>query len=358
MDLIYQIHNVGIYIDGKNDIWKKMIILKANEQLDGYEIYKDCIAIEKKFIIKDYSELENRHDCITVPECSRYFTDDIMYSEYVKVAYQIKDNEATYWTSDNTWYIPYVLEALFVQQGMCFVHGAGVCVGKKDGRLLLAFGGIGKTSFVASAVKNENVKLLGDDLIIVSNDGKLYSYPRPFCLYEYHKPLFPNFFNKHDVKFKHITNDMYFSRAVRKLKQLLHFPDDNVYSFLPVSPVRLFPAGKIQIDPIDLNSIYVLRRNEQVNVVKRGMIEVSSAKAKNFALDVILHEWDVGLKIILNQYAQRFESIQNYIDAREKILNSAFSHAESIECIEIPLNMNAVEVSKELNEIILGGLLV
>ncbi len=354
MMLIYQIHNVGIYINTAEKEWCEKIRTNIKVQFDGFEIYNGLREIEYCLYIRNMEELNKRKDAIVVPECSYFYPSNIMRSEYTGVAYQIGDNYVNMWTSEETWYAPYLLEMMFVSQGICFVHGASVAIDRKKGRLLLAFGGIGKTCFIANAVKKENVTILGDDLILVSRTGKLYSYPRPFCLYEYHKRLFPQYFEAHKVKYVHIEDNMYFKRLVRKMKKWFHIKDNSVYHYLTVSPVRLFPENKVEVNPIDLENIYILRRNQASNKAEISNDNIGSEKAAVFALDVILHEWDVGLKVLLNQHAQTYKNIQEYIEARKDILLTAFSVAKKTCVVDIPEKMPAEVVSNELNSLILG----
>jgi len=352
MEFLYQVHNVGIYIDNGDMEWSNRVKQNVKNQFDGFEIYNGIRDIEYKIIIKDMQELDRRNDAVVVPECSYYYDEGIMRSEYVKVAYQILDRDIIMWTFEETWYLLYMLEVLFVKQNMTFVHGASVAVDKKDGKLLLAFGGIGKTCFIANAAKKKRVTMLGDDLILVSNKGELYSYPRPFCLYEYHQALFPQYFKAHKVKYVHIEENMYVKRVFRKLKKILKIKDNNVYSYITVSPVRLFPEEVVQVEPVKLSDIYVLRRNQKVDEISKSDIS-DVEQAVNYALNVILHEWDIGLKVILNQHAQSNVNIVEYIKPRYEILKRAFGYAESVSCIDIPEKMTATDVSSALNDIIL-----
>lgn len=353
MKQIYQIHNIGIFIDTTDKEWSDRIQENIKVQFDGFEIYNGLRNIEYSLFLRNMEELDKRNDAIVVPECSKFYPGEIMRSDYTGVAYQIGDKYVNMWTSEETWYAPYLLEILFVAQGMAFVHGASVAVDGKEGKLLLAFGGIGKTCFIANAAKKKNVTILGDDLILVSKTGELFSYPRPFCLYEYHKALFPQYFKTHKVKYVHIEDNMYFKRFIRKMKKWLHIKDTSVYHYLTVSPVKLFPANKVEVNPVMIKDVYILRRNQASNKVCVGEYNVQPEYAKNFALDVILHEWDVGLKVLLNKHAQTYRNIQDYIQERNDILSEALAHAGSICCVDIPEKMNASDVSLALNKLIL-----
>lgn len=353
MKQIYQIHNVGVFIDDLDIKWETRILENIKVQLDGFEIYNGLRSVDHKLIIKNMEELDARYDAIVVPGCSYYYPEGIMRSEYSGVAYKDDDRNVIMWTSNETWYIPYLLEMLFVKQGITFVHGASVAVNQDEGKLILAFGGIGKTCFIANAAKKEKVTILGDDLILVSDNGELFSYPRPFCLYEYHKDLFPQYFSMNRVKYVHIEDNMYFKRGIRKLKKMFHIKDNCVYSYLTVSPVQLFPKDKIQISPVRICDVYVMRRNQAIDKVEVSDSNIDYEKAANFGLDVILHEWDVGLKIVLNSYAQNNANIYDYIDLRKRIIRDALKNAKNIKYIDIPEKMSAVDVSSELNKLIL-----
>lgn len=354
MKQLYQIHNVGVYIDDNDKAWEEKIEEKIKEQFDGFQIYKGVMPIEQKLIIHNLRDIDDK-EAIVVPECSRFLQDKTFISEYIGVGYRVSANLVDMWTDSETWYAPYLLELLFIQQGITFVHGASVAVDKERGILLLAFGGIGKTCFVAKAAKKERVTLLGDDLILVSSDGRLYSYPRPFCLYGYHKELFPEFFKEHKYRFIHYKSSDYILRIIKKLKEILNIKSNTVYSFLPVSPLRLLPKEKLQIEPVKLEKIYILRRNNSVNKIKCSNID-ENEKAVNFATDVIFHEWDLGMKIILNREAQMYGNIIDYIDLRRKILLDAFQQGCKVQCLDIPENMSATDVSQNLNNIILAGI--
>jgi hypothetical protein len=340
------------YINDENKNWSAIIKKNIKETFDGFEIYNGIRPVECKLIIREMVELDKRNDAVVVPECSYYYPEGIIRSEYVNIAYKVDDKTVTMWTAKETWYAPYLLEVLFQQQGITFIHGASVAVDNTDGKLLVAFGGIGKTCFIANAAKKEGVNILGDDLILVSEDGMLYSYPRPFCLYEYHIPLFPQYFSRNKVRYVNIGEKQYVKKIIRRLKYELHINDKNVYHYITVSPVHLFEIGKIQIEPVPIKDIYILRRNQKCREVASMSIK-EPQKAVNFAMNVIMHEWDIGLKVILNRHAQNFKSFEEYLQPRQEILTKAFSRAKSISCVDIPEKMNATDVSVELNRLIL-----
>lgn len=84
----------------------------------------------------------------------------------------------------------FFVQLLLVTKGMTLVHCAGIDRAG-EGILFPAWGGVGKTSLVAGLLKDPDTRLLGDDFVILAKDARIYSYPLPFSLYDYHAELFP-----------------------------------------------------------------------------------------------------------------------------------------------------------------------
>ena len=92
--------------------------------------------------------------------------------------------------------LPYflpLLQWLLLQKGCSFVHAAAIAL-DGQGVLLPAAGGVGKTAAIRELCNCEGSSFLGDDLVILSEKGKLFSFPKPLFLYPYHRELFPHVF--------------------------------------------------------------------------------------------------------------------------------------------------------------------
>lgn len=77
-----------------------------------------------------------------------------------------------------------VMYLKLAEAGVLFMHASGVARNGK-GYLLPAQGGTGKTTFSIALLEN-GFKLLGDDLLLVdTNSGIVYPYPRPLHLFTY-----------------------------------------------------------------------------------------------------------------------------------------------------------------------------
>lgn len=76
----------------------------------------------------------------------------------------------------------------------CFVHAAGV---SRDGSAILfpSWGGVGKTGIVATLMRQDGWKTLGDDFVILAADGTVYGFPKPMVIYPYHREMLPEAFS-------------------------------------------------------------------------------------------------------------------------------------------------------------------
>jgi hypothetical protein len=90
-----------------------------------------------------------------------------------------------------------VIQWLLLKKQHSFVHGAAVAI-KGQGILLPGWGGTGKTSAIICLLKEvPDTSFLGDDYSIVSDKGRLLSFPKAFFIYPYHRNLFPHLFKIH-----------------------------------------------------------------------------------------------------------------------------------------------------------------
>lgn len=354
MEKVSQLYNIGVFIDNKDTEWKKITKERLNTNLEGFSEYFEGVDTEYSLILKDLEEVRDKKDYIVVPDNAKYYADGTFYSIELRLAYKIEEKSIIFWVTkeyDVTGYTPYLLNYLFEMQNSTFMHGAAISQNNSEGHLIIAFGGIGKTCFIANALKKDDVKLMGDDLIILSEDGTLRSYPRPFCLYPYHKSLFPQFFEGKKFHFEELRPDRYILRIQKKLKFILKIKDSIIYDFIPVSPIRLFHKEKFQKDPVKLKNAYVMRRKSDIDKLEIT-VATDVEKVANFTQNVILHEWSISVRPLNNLFAQRFESFGKYVDKQFQIILNCLLKAEKIYYIDIPEKMNAEMVSAELNKII------
>jgi len=75
-----------------------------------------------------------------------------------------------------------IFQIKLLQRGYTLLH-AGAMSKNKKGSILVGWPGVGKSSTIFGLVENESFKLLGDDSVILSKEGEVYSYPQRVGIY-------------------------------------------------------------------------------------------------------------------------------------------------------------------------------
>lgn len=113
--------------------------------------------------------------------------------------------------------------------GSVFVHAAGVA--KNNVAVIFpSWGGVGKTALVTKLVQEMGWKLLGDDLVIITPEGKCWGFPKPMVLYPYHKGVFPEVFAKGKGPVAPVAMNNWLTKAAIGVKPLLR-PFPNLLQF-------------------------------------------------------------------------------------------------------------------------------
>lgn len=89
-----------------------------------------------------------------------------------------------------------MIQLILAPQGMTMVHAAAAAAPDGGVLLLPGPGGVGKTALLGQLVQHHGYKLLGDDIVILSDQGECYSFPRSFVLKPYHESVYPEVFEK------------------------------------------------------------------------------------------------------------------------------------------------------------------
>lgn len=348
MEIIYQIDDIGIYFDSNNTQWKTNTKSKLHEQLKGFEKLNQQ-KILRKIIMRDYEGVVNllKDKGTIVPESSIY-GDRIFIELELKVAFRISSDKIEFWCHSSSWLsMPFILQMLLVQQNETFVHAAAISY-RGNGILIPAFGGIGKTSFVSQALKKEGVKLLGDDLCIINTRGTMKAYSRPFCLYKYHKELFPEYYKNSKCFF---MKNIRWNRALMKIINKFAGKKICTTTYVTVSPSILFSNEKIEQDEVPITHVYLTQRAR--NITDAKIREVNKEEVANFCVAVISHEWYALSKLLFNYLAQSRQSVGQYFKGLHSTILTAIYNAEKVYEITVPEKLSATDVSKVLNSIIL-----
>lgn len=358
--MYYRVNNIDIEIHPSDSYWMSQTHRAVDRQLDGFQIHSQSDTLASyKINIRDYTKLPvAKNQAWTIVPHYCYYSNGIYVDIQQKIALGFDDCILDVWTiaGSRNISIPFLIQSLLLTQNKTYVHGAAVDV-EGCGVLLPAFGGIGKTSFISQAVKRKGVRTLGDDMIIVTDQGKLEPFLRPFVLYKYHKPLFPEFFAENQIKYKPLTLTWRIYNRVRsvlanKLGRDWHQPDNIVRTgYIPVTPSRVLPKSALLSDPTGLDYVYILQRASS-----NSKIEVHSIDADHairFMLNVTYHEWYSQLRLLFSWLTHRSVSIAVYFTQVREILKSAISHSYSMNLISIPHDMSPSEIGKELTRYVI-----
>jgi hypothetical protein len=351
----YRVGNIGIQIHPSIPIWTKRACRALNRQLDGFQFEGEFDAsIPYRLNLYDYAQLPISQDIeriIVRDYC--YYAPGIYADIQQKIAVNIDNHSLNVWCSTGCpgISIPFLLQNLLLQQHRSFVHAAAIDVHGR-GILLPAFGGVGKTSFIARAVREEGVKLLGDDMVIISGEGTLEPYLRPLALYEYHKALFPDFFANNPIEYKPLTlNWRIYNKArsilANKLGRDWHQPDHIVRTgYIPVAPAKVLPTAALATAPVKLDHIYILQQSDMSTAL--DIRSLTHDQAITFMVNVIYHEWYALLRFLFSWLTHRRISVTSYLNEVEIVLGAAMTHSRSVNLVTIPQNLTPNAVGEEL----------
>ncbi|MCJ8498595.1 hypothetical protein MVI27_10020 [Chryseobacterium salipaludis] len=161
-------------------------------------------------------------------------------------------------------WLMYMIQIALLRTDSVLIHGAAVA---KNGKAILfpSWGGVGKTAILNDFVKKYNYQVIGDDLFILTKNGKILSFPKPMVLYPYHKNLFPDLFKKSPTLLPDALNKTV-SRLVPKIKKLLspfpilmNFARNNNPQVKWALPTEVFGVENIA-NETDVERVYWLER--------------------------------------------------------------------------------------------------
>ncbi|MBN1867361.1 hypothetical protein JW916_08715 [Candidatus Sumerlaeota bacterium] len=88
------------------------------------------------------------------------------------------------------------IQLLLVEENITLVHAAAVVDPQGRATLLAGPGGVGKTALLGEMVGRRGYRLLGDDIVALTDCGECLSFPRSFVLKEYHGSVYPELFER------------------------------------------------------------------------------------------------------------------------------------------------------------------
>ena len=187
---IYHIHNlITIRVNPKVRPW---VLKSINRQLGSFSNSK-----------QDHSNplviLVNPFEMFSFPQNIETFQNseggrDLWYANRDSrlVIEKIPTGYAVY--TDAMFSFTGLIQQLFIRQGISFAHAAALQNSTGGVTILAGCGGVGKTALSGFLVKEKGYKLLGDDMIALTESGMCLAFHKAFVLKEYHRSVYPELF--------------------------------------------------------------------------------------------------------------------------------------------------------------------
>lgn len=244
----------------------------------------------------------------------------------------------------------FFLQILLLSKNCTFIHSGGIAK-NGNGIIFSARGGIGKTALVSILVKENGMDFLGDDFLIISKKGEVYSCPFPFSIYYYHKHLFPEIF-KRKRGILATRRSLYF---VRRLKRIV-FPYISQFpylerlarkwspEYLTVPATTIIPEDKI-IDSAVIKTVVSLERWQR-NVFKFTPYEKEKLAREMISIlqgELMMSYYQIIPKCFWVSALAGEIDLVTYFQSMQDIIMSALKHVKSYK-IWIPQNINEMEL--------------
>ncbi len=237
------------------------------------------------------------------------------------------------------------IQIILVQQGKTMVHAAAYQAGCGGITLVTGAGGIGKTAILGFAVEKMGLRYLGDDIVILGEDGECYSFPREFVLKSYHKGVYSKTFqdkklprwNTYHLKRFLIDNSPFMGVLKKFLKKSgAYYSIANLLrpqAFLAsVPPAEIFGSNAL-LDRGKVSRIAyldrVIGRDFSQNVIPQKMLV-------NRMFSVIHYEWKDFMPHLLSLGTLGVVDLTLYLNQSLAIFQSACISCKEHHWVEVP----------------------
>lgn len=211
-----------------------------------------------------------------------------------------------------------IIQLKLIEKNHCFVHAG--CIARDDTAIVIpALGSTGKTYTTLSLVDGNNTYYLSDDLAIIGEDGRVYSYPTsantgPYVLKNESVPEF-----NADQRFMSKLTDIPLVSLLIELFPWLH------------SSKTIHPPESVIRDMATLGDVFLITHGNADSVTP-----ISTSTAVNETLVQHFDTHGLFQNYILNYYSYLFDyDLTRKIDEMRAILSNAFTTGN---CYELRSN--------------------
>lgn len=246
------------------------------------------------------------------------------------------------------------IQAMLIQSRATFVHCAGVA--RDSGAVLFpSWGGVGKTAIAKVFVSDDGWKLLGDDLVILTESGQCLGFPKPMVLYPYHRSVFPDLFEGGEGPIAPASANRLLTRAavavkpaLRTMPSVLNWMRQHNPQSVRIAPSKVFGAQSLSVAST-LQSITWIDRDASITEPR---IEPADRLLVSRIAGSTMSEFDrrcVGLTPILCGLG--IVSFEEFYGEWINILDRGLAHAEKW-MIFLPVTLPVAEVPQVLQRLL------
>lgn len=343
----YNIHNlIDVFVESsvsdfiKNDI---------NFQIMHFKTHNNDNFCKKQIVIKPYSRLvADRSLNFQTFHLTNGVYGKLLDDKNNEVAFEKNDNGFVIYAAIPNFLINLFIQALLIQDGYSMVHAAAFENNNGSVTLLPGAGGIGKTALLGNMVKDHHYRLLGDDIILLGENGTCLSFPRSFVLKEYHREVYPDVFQRlkikkganYDIK-RFIVDNAPFTSVIKNVlrsKKLYSKVTQaiNLTPYLAAVPVEEIFGAQSVCSQGNLENIFFLERYDGKNVAINPIVD-SELSRRMFA--IIWHEWVASMQQLFSISAMGLLDLSKLFSCTAKIIESAITGCKS-QIISIPNKTN------------------
>jgi len=238
------------------------------------------------------------------------------------------------YSSSPNFLINLFIQFILIDYDYSMVHAAAVADAKGHITLLPGAGGVGKTALLGCMVEEHGFQYMGDDIVILGKKGSALSFPRSFVLKEYHRAVYPEIFQKLNIKKRSnyrlkrfvVENAPFVGVLKDALKQrkLYHKVAHavNLTPYLATVPVEeIFGPGTCT-QAGNIEKIVFL---ERYGGKKFKLEDISEEALCRRMFAVIHHEWVASMQQLFTIGAMELIDLAVYFNKVHKIIKHAIS---------------------------------
>ena len=325
----YDIHGVTLLLESRNT----NLIKSIEHQLRYFKTYNDKNQ-DYDVVIKDYS---TRPTIVNYQVASDYyfFEKGLMHIPDHKLCFDISGSCHIYYLNHFTIPVNLIVQLAILKKGMTLVHSAAFSFNGNN-ILLPALGGIGKTTIVSHAMKQDG-NLFGDDMCIIDRNANMFAYPIDFSVYDYHYSLLGI---KKSFKRKIFGILGSFLKLFDRVPLVSWFTSRIRGRFFPafenISPIEIYGKEKVAKNAIMNRLFYIIRHKDSENEVKES--QLSSKTIADRLTTILLSEWKDSITFL--KIYSTFSDDFCYIQFCNNINAIVFEMSSKIHLKEISIDSN------------------